>query len=1036
MKKLFTDVVHDAVGNDTVSDQFDISYPASFYASSQDAYITGTLLTQETNALTGKKYYAAGNRGRIFSKLYAGAQPALDSTFGSAEVAKNSSYAERLIPWSEKVGNSYRISQCFDENERIYDSCLPKITKCFAADGVDAWSTYDNSQFWLSPYGNMKNGGETGYMLFNAKPIATNALSNNTWTWSFPFEERYSPQDRVIKISNVFTDYTSDSATNWYPASFTNTKKLRQSRKISTIFPILPGSKQINVNDTSFRVDPSLPDNSAGSYRMLIPGDIDLSNKSTPNNEYLTGTMSENDMIKFLFGFGDLNNIVYTSFTLNEDENDEEQIISSSYFTGFELANWSGGINPSSGLPYLFNSSSFNGAPILATGSSYFNSQFDQSSGNVIVKWVAPAFLAGTTGYPLDVELYTSTGVLYSQATNTAGYNRYNEYPWMLLARENFTSASFLDDEDLKVYNYVSQSVNYSYADGNTSYARGSILTSSTGIYWASSSSPSRHWVLGSYLSASIITPSLNVGDVTLTNYVYRMPDPVRGGKTISSQRADITASLPWKLSYSRAISGHISDYFYSSFTGMPGFPASVGGIDLVIEKLQGVDVPFEGTNQIQVTPQVLTDFTSSLYPPGEYQIKFSYVKTGVSGSSNRIDRAFIDNINILTFDQNQLTATFDHNNRIGYSHYPQFRQIVRDTRTSPYFPGDGLKNLTSIYKDLNKVISALDFFNTSTQSQRNITVSPKLASALSNPNLSLLFNATQGPSTVPVSTKQSGQYNQININYTQGPQAITNQLNPYSSAKTGTAIFNIDSTRISTINRIANITEPTALARLSVLDEAAKYLKANSYGSYEIAISPVIRGWKYGIYNGFPSHAKMIFRRNRYGQFRDMLEQRIFTKFFNVTTTNMLNPVRGNMPTFMKQEIKSVAHNIGILTNTTPTAMTSESKIKSSLQDGPITVKFVKQSVVTDTNNFGRINTTVVSPLETTSQNISHEATSATPFTDGESKNRPDNGPGGTRPKFVVTTSNTTAAATSFQNMTITTSNVQSQSDTETRIN
>jgi hypothetical protein len=337
-----------------------------------------------------------------------------------------------------------------------------------------------------------------------------------------------------------------------------------------------------------------------------------------------------------------------------------------------------------------------------------------------------------------------------------------------------------------------------------------------------------------------------------------------------------------------------------------------------------------------------------------------------------------------------------------------------------------------------DRAISALDFFNTSTQSQRNITVSPTLASALSNPNLSSLFNTNQRPSTVPVSTKQSGQYNQISINYTQGPQANTNRLNPYSTAKTGTAIFNIDSTRISTINRIANVTDPTALARLSVLDEAAKYLKANSYGSYEIAISPVIRGWKYGIYNGFPSHAKMIFRRNRYGQFRDMLEQRIFTKFFNVTTTNMLNPVRGNMPTFMKQQIRSAAGNIGILADTTPSVITSESKIKSSLQDGPITVKFVKQSIVVDTNNLGRINTTVVSPLETTSQNISHEATSATPFTDGESKNRPDNGPGGTRPKFVVATSNNASAGTPFQNMTITTaiSNVQSQSDTETRIN
>ena len=40
----------------------------------------------------------------------------------------------------------------------------------------------------------------------------------------------------------------------------------------------------------------------------------------------------------------------------------------------------------------------------------------------------------------------------------------------------------------------------------------------------------------------------------------------------------------------------------------------------------------------------------------------------------------------------------------------------------------------------------------------------------------------------------------------------------------------------------------------------------------------PEIRGWKYGIYNGVPTGTSVVHRANRFGQFRDMLEQRHFT--------------------------------------------------------------------------------------------------------------------------------------------------------------
>ena len=54
--------------------------------------------------------------------------------------------------------------------------------------------------------------------------------------------------------------------------------------------------------------------------------------------------------------------------------------------------------------------------------------------------------------------------------------------------------------------------------------------------------------------------------------------------------------------------------------------------------------------------------------------------------------------------------------------------------------------------------------------------------------------------------------------------------------------------------------------------------------GNYEFTGSAgfMAEGWKYGLYNGLPTNFSAVFRQNHYGQFRDMLEQRIYTKTYN----------------------------------------------------------------------------------------------------------------------------------------------------------
>lgn len=110
------------------------------------------------------------------------------------------------------------------------------------------------------------------------------------------------------------------------------------------------------------------------------------------------------------------------------------------------------------------------------------------------------------------------------------------------------------------------------------------------------------------------------------------------------------------------------------------------------------------------------------------------------------------------------------------------------------------------------------------------------------------------------------------------------------------------------------------------------------SSGNATVGLSPIIRGWKYGIYNGLPTFSKAVFRTNRFGQVRDMLEQRQYTKFYNYKNDISLN------------------HGVG---------------------DSVVTVRFVDSDGKT------------TNPENTWSQNVSLEATSSFPYFDGLTKNR-----------------------------------------------
>lgn len=117
--------------------------------------------------------------------------------------------------------------------------------------------------------------------------------------------------------------------------------------------------------------------------------------------------------------------------------------------------------------------------------------------------------------------------------------------------------------------------------------------------------------------------------------------------------------------------------------------------------------------------------------------------------------------------------------------------------------------------------------------------------------------------------------------------------------------------------------------------------------GSAATGYGVLIRGWKYGIKNGVHERSKAVFRRDRYGQHRDMLEQRLDGKFYVLAVEGL-----------------DVADK--------HTSTTGEAT-------SPVTVGFFASDG------------SVTEPNQTYSSNLSHEATSSLPYFDGAVRNRED---------------------------------------------
>jgi hypothetical protein len=139
--------------------------------------------------------------------------------------------------------------------------------------------------------------------------------------------------------------------------------------------------------------------------------------------------------------------------------------------------------------------------------------------------------------------------------------------------------------------------------------------------------------------------------------------------------------------------------------------------------------------------------------------------------------------------------------------------------------------------------------------------------------------------------------------------------------------------------------------------------------GDWTAYIGTMQRGWKYGLISGLPSYTSAVFRRDKYGQFRDMLEQRYSAA---AVIDPVYSPTKYLGEAQFGEEGKPGVTGGNIEETATYTA------------DPAVKVSFLKPDVVAN-----KLVYLSQEPENTWSSNLSPFATSSLPFFDGEERNR-----------------------------------------------
>lgn len=977
--RVFTDAVKDVIGNDPVLDQFDISYNASFYGTLQDDYVTGSLLSV-SRGTRGETILTQGSRGKVFSKYFADTQSPLSSVYASGDVALIPQLSYRQVPWSDRVSKVFnRNMQCFDSNERYYDSCLPDLKECFQANQSRPWKL--NSQASLSPYGNV-DISSNAFMIFNTIPLersnegySNDPTVNNEWTWSYPYEQKYKPQKRLIKTTDSLGINTVDLTVDWdfelsssyfnnWNISIHNLTELENDKLslINGIIPILPG----NLEGASIRpiggrnslrgvfsgsypygtkglygVDSSLDDKLGVS--LLVPSDVNLGryadhtflgglSVTDPGNELLTGSMTLDDTVKFFFGFGDLNNMTYSRYDYTAS--------SESYEEDFEI-----GENITY---YMWGASN-------TADSTQINSGYDRALDRV--KESSTYTISRDNG-PVEFRLTGWHSVAYDNIADTywisdnSDPNRTSIPTGTWTVRFNCYGSNSELQVKAKIYK-----LNGSTATeiGETEVKSVPLSMTYMSLAWTISGSPI------TLVSSDRIAVKLLVNFPTGAATVYFKNRHTYG--TVITRYSAVYTNMP---------STYDPNAKYTASYSLTSY--NQNGLSVDWGK-SPTTKPWNIVYRSGSTTIGSTDY--NFWGPGPLSGTYATNKRGLFGPTNtNNDFILYSSGSYDVSSQEYSICCMDITSSYPWSlSYDRAVAGQEDLYFISYISGYPGKPSHQLAGGAFEIIETLETVTGSNNDPGTTPPPPKYYhDYFSNFNSALQYGGTlSSPNTFP-----PGEW-RVNFKLDWDSISSANEfimagldnivLTTYSvdGDPNGPKIGGNNYPHFRTYRVDPRVNE-TITGGTTTNSLATKSLhEANIFG-----ISPVIRGWKYGLYSGLPMNSKAVFRRNRYGQFRDMLEQRQYTKFINVEDTPVNDDavVRNNFSKFTQSRL--------IRTITTNTVGPSVAE-----------VNFFRQRYKKDDRGIGFIYNESVGPELTTSQNLSTEVTSSVPYFDGVAKTR-----------------------------------------------
>jgi hypothetical protein len=299
-----------------VLDQFEIEYKESYISGTYDQVVMGNMIVLTTSG--GKKKYIYGNRGVVYGSINSNQsqQPGI----GLFDFSTSVSY--RSQPYKEKAGNC-RASKHSCYNERIYDTLAPDAIACFKRNGAEPFfmTGSSNERPGHSSATSGVDNSDVGFIMFdNFVPSVNGNRSNfngsvdKKWTRSFPFEPRYLDVSRKSQQKFLNGNIEAPYHAQFLDNTQNNFVKVAKKRKVKSLVvgTVGPNVSFSNRHCTLNLNGNVLPTGQNWYHHWVVDRDVNKKINSF-STHFLTGSCPDGDMLKVLFGYGDINTVIYSS---------------------------------------------------------------------------------------------------------------------------------------------------------------------------------------------------------------------------------------------------------------------------------------------------------------------------------------------------------------------------------------------------------------------------------------------------------------------------------------------------------------------------------------------------------------------------------------------------------------------------------------------------------------------------------------------------------------------------------------------------